>query len=178
MISAATTTTADAWQDSSEQLAESAWSRFAVKQDRHGVYSADGSAKWTHDELTLETLMSHFRGEETIGLGVTSTDDKCLWVCWDLDNHESAATTDKNLLYALHLRDKLRDLGVSPLVEHSDGKGGIHVWVLFTEPVPASSAFAFAQWIVEDHGGWVRASRPESCRGDEAGGRYQVHTYE
>ncbi len=122
----------------------------AVKRDRYGQYLLDGSAKWTTHGLSLESLHGHFNGTETIGLGITSLDDQCLSVVWDLDNHVSDTSTDLNLQYAIFLRGRLSEMGLQALVEDSDGKGGIHLWVLFTHPVAASLAYEFAKSIASD----------------------------
>lgn len=139
-----------AWQAKCRELAQWAWNRLAIKRDRHGLYSADGSASWTFSELTKADLAAHFAGEITLGVGEASSEDQCLWVAWDLDNHVSDIATNQNLDYAIVLMNKLVELGFRPIVEDSDGKGGIHVWVLFSSSVPCETAFRFAEWMVRD----------------------------
>ena len=139
------------WQRHCKSLAEVALQRFAIKRDRHGMYSADGSAAWSFSELTKDDLAAHFAGDITMGLGTTSQDDKCLWVAVDLDNHVDDQATNQNLDYAIILLNKLAEHGVYAIVEDSDGKGGIHLWVLFDQPVPAESAFRFINWITQGH---------------------------
>ncbi|MBM4076498.1 MAG: hypothetical protein FJ267_12775, partial [Planctomycetes bacterium] len=139
-----------AWQSRCRELAQWAWDRLAIKRDRHGLYSAEGGASWTFSELTTDDLAAHFAGEITLGVGSTSLEDKCLWVAWDLDNHVSDLTTNQNLAYAIVLRDSLRAMGFHPLIEDSDGKGGIHLWVLFKSPIPAKQAHAFSTSVAND----------------------------
>ena len=139
------------WQRHCKSLAEVAWQRFAIKRDRHGMYSADGSASWSYSEVTKDDLAAHFAGEITIGLGSTSIDDKCLGVAVDLDNHVDDQATNQNLDYAIILLNKLAEHGVYAIVEDSDGKGGIHVWVLFAEPIPARAAYRFINWITQGY---------------------------
>ena len=146
-----TTTESAVWQASSELLTRMAWQRFAIKRDRHGIYSPDGGASWSTDELTEERLRSHFTGELTLGCGSTSIDDKCLWVAWDLDNHVSDTATNQNLNYAVILMNRLAELGGHCIIEHSDGKGGIHVWLLFSHAVPSDKAHHFAKWVARDY---------------------------
>lgn len=141
------------WKDQSRQLADFAWERIAIKRDRHGLYSTTGGASWTFSELTKDELAAHFSGEITIGCGSTSVDDKCLWIAFDFDNHSSGeATTHQNLDYAIVLMNRLAELGVQCLIEDSDGKGGIHVWVFFSQPIPSEHAHRFSKWIARDFG--------------------------
>lgn len=140
----------NAWQVNHQVLADWSWERMSVKRDRYGRYSSNGSARWSMGELSLESLQQHFNGTETIGLGITSLDDECLLVVWDLDNHVSEKSTNANFEYAIVMRDRLRDMGLQSLIEDSDGKGGIHLWVLFKHPVPASQAYSFAKAVASD----------------------------
>ena len=139
------------WQNSCRELAQWTWERLAIKRDRHGEYSPAGGAEWTFSPVTKEKLAAHFAGESTLGLGSTSTDDECLWVAWDLDNHGSDTATNQNLEYAIVLMNRLVELGFSPVVEDSDGKGGIHVWVMFSRPIPAATAYQFSVWVARDY---------------------------
>jgi hypothetical protein len=139
-----------AWQSRCRELAQWAWNRLAIKRDRHGRYLSDGSASWTFSPVTQENLAAHFAGEITLGLGEASQDDQCLWVAWDMDNHGSDIATNANLDYAIVLMNQLVEYGFRPIVEDSDGKGGIHVWVLFSSPIPCATAFRFAEWMVRD----------------------------
>lgn len=147
----------NAWQVNAATLANYTWQHYAIKRDRHGIYSATGGANWSFSELTEQDLRNHFEGSVTLGLGTTDTDDRCLWCAWDLDNHSIDETTNANLEYALNLRERLANLGAAALVEHSDGRGGVHVWVRFAEPVPAAAAHRFARWIAEDYEQHVEA---------------------
>lgn len=146
------TTPRKAWQSYCRELATFAWEHLAIKRERHGQYSPDGGARWSNenDELTKVVLAEHFAGETTIGCGTTSVDDECLWVAWDLDNHTDGVT-NVNLDYAIVLMNRLADLGVHAVIEDSDFKGGIHVWVFFDRPVPSEAAYWFADWIARDY---------------------------
>jgi hypothetical protein len=150
-MSVTTTTDQQVWQSSCRQLAAFAWERFAIKRDRHGLYSSTGGATWSYSELTMDELAAHFAGDITLGCGSISLDDKCLWVAWDLDNHVSDEATNQNLNYAIVLMNRLAEMGVQSLVEDSDGRGGIHVWVLFDQPVPSESAHRFSKWVAHDY---------------------------
>ncbi|TWU18880.1 TOTE conflict system archaeo-eukaryotic primase domain-containing protein [Allorhodopirellula heiligendammensis] len=142
--------TENAWQVNRQALAEWCWERMAVKRDRYGRYSSNGSARWSANSLSPESLHGHFNGTEIIGLGITSLDDECSFVVWDLDNHVSDESTSLNLNYAIMLRDKLRAIGLQSLIEDSDGKGGIHLWLVFSQRIPASTAHQLAKSIASD----------------------------
>ena len=148
--------TQNAWQSNCRELAAWALERLAIKQDRHGQYSADGRAKWSSTPVTKDRLAAHFAGADTIGLGATSLDDQCIWVAWDLDNHVSDVATSVNQKYAIVLRDRLFAMGFRAIIiEDSDGKGGIHVWLLFSSPISAAIVHHFAKSIASgfaEHG--------------------------
>ena len=135
---------------STEALSQWAWKHLAIKRDRHGVYKASGGASWSNGELTPDKLKMHFSGMLTLGVGSTNTDDLCNWVAWDIDNHDGGHEM-QNLAYAEHLCQKLRQVGLSPVLEDSDGKGGFHVWVIFSEPVEALRAFQFVREMAAGH---------------------------
>ena len=139
------------WIEQYFDLAGVAQSRLAIKTDRYGEYDPRGGAFWSRKKLTDKVLKYHFLGKHTIGLGVTSPDDFCFWVAVDLDNHVSDLATNLNLAYAIFLRDRLRELGFTCLIEDSDGKGGIHVWIVFESPVPSKIAHRFVRWLVRDY---------------------------
>ena len=44
----------------------------------------------------------------------------------------------------------LRKIGLSPIVEDSNGKGGYHVWLLLASPLPYDKAHSFGRWIAGD----------------------------
>jgi len=143
------------WESYCRELAAWAWKRLAIKRDRHGLYSPDGSASWTFSELTTDDLAAHFAGEITLGCGSTSLDDQCLWVGWDLDNHISDESTNVNLDYAIILRNRLVEMGFSPILEDSDGKGSVHIWVLFRRQISAKLAHWFSHDVASDFGEYV-----------------------
>ncbi len=139
-----------AWQSRCRELAKWAWERLAIKRDRHGLYSPDGGASWSFSSLAVDELAAHFAGEVTLGCGAISSDDECLWVAWDLDNHNNDLSEGANLKYAIILKDRLSQMGLDAIIEDSDRRGGIHVWLLFRKPIPASLAFRFARHVTRD----------------------------
>jgi hypothetical protein len=142
----------NAWQAAFVELAEWTRARLAIKTDRFGAYHHGGGASWANFPLTDTVLRQHFRGRQTIGLGSISPDDLCLWVAWDMDNHGADVATDVNFKYAVVLRDRLKGLGFTALLlEDSDGKGSVHLWLFFNAPIPAKLAYQFTRWIAGDY---------------------------
>ena len=155
--------TPNAWLTHCRELAAWAWERLAIKRDRHGMYSVDGSAAWSFSEVTVGDLAAHFAGKITLGLGATSLDDQCLWVAWDMDNHVSDIATNQNLDYGIVLRDRLRALGFNAvLIEDSDGKGGIHGLCLFQQ-----------SWLTPSRNGLLVTTRSTGLRKSNAFRRTQ-----
>jgi putative DNA primase/helicase len=159
--------TANAYMRRVAELA--AWAlSWANRLDRWGGYKAfdnrgeDGDQKVTTrpwgdkigvELLTDRRLQRHFSATyptEIVGLHSTN----CLantskWVQIDVDAHGDESP-DVNLAAALHWYGKLVKLGMGVLLVTSNGVGGFHLWVFFSEPIPTERAYQFGQWIVED----------------------------
>ena len=120
-------------------------SRMVNRPDCHGQYRR-GRASTAKDPVTAELIAAHEAGEACIGLHAIGTDGQSRWVCFDLDNHSSdAGIAAANAETVKVLFGLLRDLGAEPVLEDSDGQGGWHVWVFFSEPLPAADAFEWAR---------------------------------
>lgn len=124
---------------------------------------------WTeHRELTRTRLELHFAGagsEHVIGLHSTKPGDLCKWVSLDIDSHsdeDAQATADRNRAFAMDRYAKLARLGLRPLLWDSNGKGGFHVDVIFSQPIPSLHAFRFGLWLVADWKEYEFAQQPES----------------
>ena len=83
--------------------------------------------------LTDEVLEQHVNGEATIGVYPLLKDDSCSLLACDFDDGAWA-------LDALAYLDACRSAGVPAALERSRSGNGAHVWILFAEPVPASTA--------------------------------------
>jgi hypothetical protein len=83
--------------------------------------------------LTDEVLERHVNGEATIGVYPLLKDDSCSLLACDFDDGAWA-------LDALAYLDACRSAGVPAALERSRSGNGAHVWILFAEPVPASTA--------------------------------------
>jgi len=135
-----------------------------VTYDQHGkkysplLFNGDPSRK---KPLTAQDVIQHVRGIQPISLYAigrpgTERENRCQWLAWDFDNHNSDGETHlRNTDYVCHLAEVLRHrLSLDPLVESSDGRGGYHVWVLFNELIPSDLAFRFSHWVVRELCDW------------------------
>lgn len=144
-----------------EPLALWTWRHLVNRTDAYVRYRAlhrrfDGRKMWTvrSTPLDVATLKRHFIGhkvEDVVALHAISRENTCRWVAVDLDCHaDDPALASKNCAYAVVLANRLLGYGFRPLVLDSDGRGGFHLLVLFSEPVDASVAFSFVHWLTAD----------------------------
>lgn len=92
-----------------------------------------GRANREYLPLTDEVLERHVSGEVTIGVYPLLKDDSCSLLACDFDDGAWA-------LDALAYLDACRSAGIPAALERSRSGDGAHVWILFAEPVPASTA--------------------------------------
>jgi hypothetical protein len=115
--------------------------RFIQRDDCFPLQFKDNGGGYTvvGEKLTDEIILSHLRGDKTIGL-YCSSDSMSKWLCIDIDDLEEAAVRE--------VQNHARRFGISFLTEFS-GKKGYHLWVFFDRPYPnrfaraLSRAFAF-----------------------------------
>jgi hypothetical protein len=141
------TTAQHAWAARAVDLSVWAMQFLVNRTDAYGIYRPDGSTYTAKDGLTQTRLLSHFRGEITIGLHVIGTDNLCRFVAWDFDQHRASDphVSGRNLAAARALVKRLERLGLHPLLEDSNANGGYHVWVLLDRPRPAADVYAWAR---------------------------------
>jgi hypothetical protein len=152
-----------AWADRYLVNRDDAWGRYlplAERTAKHSVVTCTGT-------LTRTILARHFQGADQgdlIGLHTTSPDNTCRWLLIDIDRQDEQNPKCKkaNRKAAFTLNEKLRDLGLMPLLTASNGKGGYHILVIFSVPVPAPIAYAFGLWLTRDWEELGLAERPES----------------
>lgn len=119
--------------------------RLANRTDAFGRY-VRGVTSTAKEPLTPDVVAAHERGEALIGLHAISPAGTCLWVAWDLDNHEERPEVGaENLAAARRLYEAVRaSTGGDPILEDSDGQGGYHVWAALSGPVRADRAHGWA----------------------------------
>lgn len=118
---------AQRWESSSSGKA--GWSP-AVKG---GWRRAGASKHRQHLPLTDDVITSHLRGDTVVGVYPLLPGDHCRLLACDFDGSTWA-------LDALAFIDACRDLDVPAALERSRSDNGAHVWIFFSEPVPAATA--------------------------------------
>ncbi len=102
--------------------------------------------------MHIRHLEGHFAGLWTVGSYTVSPGNTCCYTGWDIDCHEGDGDqAQHNLKLALDLYERLRALGMFPLLEDSNSNGGYHVWVLWRDPVPAAVVRRFGMAMAGDH---------------------------
>lgn len=97
--------------------------------------------------LNQRVLMNHLAGirddgGDVIGMYPMLEDDTCHFLVFDFDSHDAPLATDwKEDVDAL--RNICRKLAVPVLVERSRSGAGAHVWLFFSEAIPAKTARRF-----------------------------------
>jgi hypothetical protein len=88
-------------------------------------------------------LLAHLQGRQVMGVYPLLPDDTCWLLAMDLDG--DAWRSDVQAL-----RTVCVELGVLPAVERSRSGEGAHVWLFFSEPVPASLARRFGLMLLSE----------------------------
>lgn len=136
---------------------------FSGREDVHARqwHDAGGETGYTpvRQPLTIELLRNHILGNVTLGIYPLRLDGTVNFAALDLDinrafldAHRSdgaalAEARDSLVAYTETWRRFLIDLAFDPLLEDSGYKGR-HLWVLFTEPVPAATAYALVRALL------------------------------
>ena len=150
-----------AWQARSAELAQWARRQLLNRDDAWGSYlpleqrGDRNTARTTHGELTVEVLEQHFAGADVgdlVGLHAIAPDNTCRWLAVDIDHHgdHDEELAQLNFYAATAWYDRLIELGFRPLLIDSNGRGGFHLIVLFSEPVASTVVFNFGRWLVSD----------------------------
>lgn len=134
------------------------WRYFVHRRQHYAVQKADGNYKKVPENITLETLLKHVRGEHTIGTYQMQLDNTTKWIvydvdCHDGDDHEVAEINKQCIL------DVLSERHVTPLIERSGSPGSYHLWILLTQPVDAETVYEVSRQLITDRG--IRVSNCE-----------------
>jgi hypothetical protein len=180
----------NAWTRQAAELAAWTWERLVIRTDVWGGYcplsergktytTAAGEVKtvptsWTKPRikdrgkilLTPDILARHFRGqaaENLVGLHSTSPENTSRWGALDIDRHDGGeADPEKNLRFALACYARLVNLGFSPLLTGSNGKGGYHLRALLDQPADTGLVYNFLRWLVSDYALFGLDAPPET----------------
>jgi len=120
-------------------------------------------------------VLSHYRDERQVVLYATSEAGTCKWCCLDFDNHdELPGVAQRNMDVATGLLNILTELGIVSILEDSDGQGGLHLWVLFAEPIPSEQAYRFVRWLVADYPDDDIETNPKQRHGGKIGNGVRI----
>jgi len=163
-----------AWRDKSNDLAKWAIAHLYARTDAYPEWNGQ---QWfcKKEPVTADHLAYHFRGSWTVGTyTIKPTEETCVYTAWDIDCHDETADKEENWKTAETLYHRLFALGLRPILEDSNGKGGYHVWVLWSEPLPAALALSFGRWIVQDAGVPVEVFPKQPSVGNGYGNQIRV----
>jgi len=151
-----------AWRDKAAELTVHFYNHFINRIDRYGTYRIDGNGKVTPVTahlLTEERVTTHCRldGIPIGAIAGNPENDSTKFLCLDLDVHSE--TDDPECIYkdGAAIRDFLSTYGLKALTEHSNGKGGQHLWVLFSPAIEMATAYRLGEYISEH----IAAGKPE-----------------
>jgi hypothetical protein len=146
---------ADAWAQNAPKYRQWINDNLVGRRDRYGRYGppAEGGKKtkaWTHHGLSDADIEDHARSLICIGL-LPQEGDTARWLCVDIDDHEGQDAT-ANLQAAFTIVERAEALGFRAILENSNGRGGYHVWVLFSSPQPIALVRRLGDELVRDLG--------------------------
>ncbi len=157
-------TQAAAWHSRSDELAQWTLCRLVNRMDVWGAYGGDGT--WTAPAknnrgvktLTLEIVRQHFQAtsrSQVIGLhsGSPGPESTALWCAADIDSHTDDDNPEANLETALRWHNRAIEYGLTPMLTDSNGKGGYHLRILFSGPIPLHVMHWFARWLFRNEDG-------------------------
>jgi hypothetical protein len=116
---------------------------FVNRQDCYPLqYTGNGAGyRVVREELTDQVVLSHLKGEQTIGL-YSSPKSTTKWLCIDIDDLQEAAVRE--------VQNHARRFNIPYLTELS-GKKGYHLWVFFNKLYPSKIARTLASAFAFDH---------------------------
>ncbi len=104
-------------------------------------------------QLSNEVLWDHLRGNHVLYVYVQHHFRRGVKICvLDVDCHgnvsedELSAKSERNFSYLEAVWRRLRELGLPVLLENSDGRGGLHLW-MFVQNLSNAEAITVAAWM-------------------------------
>jgi hypothetical protein len=100
------------------------------------------------DQLTDRVLIDHMNGRHMIGAYTPLLDAKAPWLAFDFDSKpDGGLSAREDAQYLVRL---FRECGINPIVNTSQSNKGIHVRVIFAEPVESWIIRRFATAFLEE----------------------------
>lgn len=105
--------------------------------------------------LTIDSIKSHLKGNEIIGVYPLHKDNTCRFLVFDFDNHDKDAGNDfaniddswKEEVNAM--REICQLNGIDPLIERSRSGKGAHIWIFFDKPISSILARNFGNALLD-----------------------------
>ena len=150
------------WHSQANEIARFNAEHRVMRWDINGAYYTTGETtvgqKTEYGKLDFARLVRHCQAtkpEDVIGIHTTVWEDGKCWCKWaiiDIDYHDHPGdSVERNFKAALHWFYKLQELGFKPILFDSNGKGGFHILILFSERVPSEWLFAFGECLLSDY---------------------------
>jgi TOTE conflict system, Archaeo-Eukaryotic Primase domain/Primase C terminal 2 (PriCT-2) len=109
---------------------------------------------WSAGPLDHELLARHFMGLHglggMVGLHCTAPAEWCRWVVVDIDVHDEGDDPGAVGRMGATVVAELARLGLPYRVESSNGKGGLHIWILLGCRVPMADAYRLGRFLIRD----------------------------
>jgi putative DNA primase/helicase len=167
---------AEPWRQRWEELTAYTMKYLVNRTDLYLAYRADGRVYTRKAALTKDVISRHFRPRtcaDIIGVHSTKAEEiegpdgkpvvscTCKWVCVDIDHHGDGPAPAANTVASKAWHQRAADLGFRPLTLQSNGCGGYHLFIVFSEPIQAPIAHGFVHWLVRDWRELGLAAAPE-----------------
>lgn len=147
----------DPWRAAKSELTDWTMAHLVNRFDaRGGYYSRNGETRRTTRKNSDKgwrphniALLLHFAATlpiHIIGLHSTSPENTSRWLAIDIDAHRGEDPID-NLRIAIEIGRRLGEFGLTAHLLNSDGRGGIHIFVIFDKPIAATLVFALGQRV-------------------------------
>ena len=106
----------------------------------------------SYTTLEPKHVITHLKGKETLGIYQLGADDTVKWLCLDVDIDKGARMAegvDPRESVQAHTRTLARVLSRLnfPFLVEDSGSRGYHLWVFFTDPIPANQAMSLGRWL-------------------------------
>ncbi|WP_242848156.1 hypothetical protein [Ruminococcus sp. HUN007] len=108
----------------------------------------------SYRELTPQILYNHLVGtkedcSDVIGLYPVHSDETCNFLVFDFDNHDEVNDNNNEWIREVNvMRDICKNNDVPVLVERSRSGKGAHIWLIFSEAIPAAIARRFGSALL------------------------------
>ena len=167
----------EAWKVNAKILAEYVWKNMVNRTDFWGACAGGtDNGRVTRPKvknrgkhfLTQKVIQAHFELSDDrtkiIGLHSISPQNTSRGFAIDIDLHDDDVGVDPKANEAASRAwvDKLKNLGLNPLLMESNGNGGYHLRVNLDQPAPTSDVYAFAKALVADYATYGLKTEPET----------------